>query len=506
MSSLIRQTLASARAGVDSVSSALTALRPNHATSSLVKSSSRSLQSIGKTQGSGWAGIRILGGINTQNYDVVMISPRNHFVFTPLLASTAVGTLEFRAIVESVRTHNHRANYYQAWCDEIDLESKTLVCKSTFQGSGDPETFTLPYDKLIVAVGAYSNTFGVKGVTEYGFFLKEVDHARRVRAKIIDCFEQASQPNVSEAEQQKLLHFAVVGGGPTGIEFSAELHDFVVDDLAELYPRLMDKVQISVYDVAEKILGGFDSHLAEYATKKFTREGIKIRTKTFIKEVQKNKLILKDDTEIPFGVLVWATGITATPLTKSLTVSKDPRSKRIITDEFLRVLDAHGNPMKDVYALGDCATIKDKDLPATAQVAGQKGIWLRKHLNMLAKKGEEGKPFKYHHRGSMVYTGNWTALLDYTDAESKHHMLRGKLAWFIWRSAYLTMSLSNKNKALIPMYWYVFVVDLIIEFGGFVEVMFQHFQVLDMAIRPRHLQVLSFVHRGAYWSDGLVER
>ncbi|KAJ3035415.1 hypothetical protein HDV00_004013 [Rhizophlyctis rosea] len=320
--------------------------------------------------------------------------------------------------------------------------------------SGVNDKFKVGFDKLVIAVGAYSNTFGVPGVAEHGFFLKEVDHARRVRARILECFEIASEPTTSEEEKLKLLHFAVVGGGPTGIEFSAELHDFIVEDLARLYPQLMSKVRISVYDVAEKILGGFDSKLAEYAAHKFNRDGIEIKTKTFIKEVKKNKLILKDDTEIPFGALVWATGITATPLTKALTVTKDPRSQRIHTDDFLRVLDTEGKPIQDVYALGDCAMIKDKPLPATAQVAAQKGIWLKKHLNDLAKYNEDKQPFAYHHVGSMVYTGSWKALLDRGDPNNAKNF-SGRFAWLIWRSAYLTMSVSAKNKALIPMYWFL---------------------------------------------------
>ncbi|TPX61758.1 hypothetical protein SpCBS45565_g07184 [Spizellomyces sp. 'palustris'] len=325
------------------------------------------------------------------------------------------------------------------------------------------EPFTLSYDKLVVAVGAYSNTFGIPGVEKYGFFLKEISHAQRIRARIIECFEMASEPNITEAEQWKLLNFAVVGGGPTGVEFSAELHDFIKDDLTRLYPRLMDKVQITVYDVAEKILGGFDDALAAYATKKFARNGIKIRTKasslspTFIKEVQKNKLILKDGTEIPFGALVWATGLTATPLIKNMEVSHS-RSKRLVTDEYLRVLDKEGKPITDVYALGDCAVIKDQELPATAQVASQQGIWLRKHLNRVAAMRDDGKPFRYSHMGSMVYVGSWKAIFDTSGGALETPGaggLRGRLAWFVWRSAYLIRSVSFRNMVMIPVHWFL---------------------------------------------------
>ncbi|KAI9098330.1 FAD/NAD(P)-binding domain-containing protein [Phlyctochytrium arcticum] len=436
---------------------------------------------IGKSQGrlvvlgSGWAGLKIVGGVNVKDYEVIMVSPRNHFVFTPLLASTSgmsldhtdviaqcltlaqpVGTLEFRNITEPVRHHQRKAKYYQAWCDNIDIHKKEIMCTPALPGL---KPFSLAYDKLVIAVGAYSNTFGIPGVEKHGLFLKEISHAQKIRARIIECFEMASEPNTSELEQWKLLHFAVVGGGPTGVEFSAELHDFVKDDLAKLYPELMNKVQITVYDVAEKILGGFDDALASYAAKKFARSGIQIRTRTFIKEVKDGKLVLKDDTEIPFGALVWATGLTATPLIRNLPVTHT-KSQKVLTDEYLRVLDTESKPVEDIYALGDCATIKGNELPATAQVANQQGVWLRKHLNAFTREGL-GKPFHYSHIASMVYIGSWNAIFDTTGGalmstgSGGSPGLRGRIAWFVWRSAYLIRSVSVRNMINIPLHWFM---------------------------------------------------
>ncbi|KAJ3003310.1 hypothetical protein HKX48_001822, partial [Thoreauomyces humboldtii] len=167
----------------------------------------RHIASIGKTQGrlvilgSGWGGLKVLSGINTTDFEVVMVAPRNHFLFTPLLASTAVGTLEFRTITEPVRHHNRKAIYHQAWCDGIDLQKKEIACAPALPGM---KPFNLSYDKLVVAVGSYSNTFGIPGVEQHGFFLKEIIHAQKIRARIIECFEMASEPNITEEEQWKL--------------------------------------------------------------------------------------------------------------------------------------------------------------------------------------------------------------------------------------------------------------------------------------------------------------
>lgn len=127
------------------------------------------------------------------------------------------------------------------------------------------ELFSMSYDKLIIAVGAYSQTFGIPGVKENAFFLKDVQDARRIRNRLLSCFETAALPTTTVAMKKQLLNFAIVGGGPTGIEFSGELQDIVREDLAKLYPQLMEHYQITVYDVAPKILTSFDDKLGEYA-------------------------------------------------------------------------------------------------------------------------------------------------------------------------------------------------------------------------------------------------
>ncbi|KAI9220065.1 pyridine nucleotide-disulfide oxidoreductase-domain-containing protein [Blastocladiella britannica] len=415
----------------------------------------RPVVSIGKTRGrlviigSGWAGFKLLRNIDTRHYEVVCVSPRNYFLFTPLLASSAVGTLEFRAIIEPVRQFHKPIQFHQASVDSIDFGNKTIRCTSQLQDNHD--TFNLAYDKLVIAPGAHSNTFGIEGVRENAFFLKDIGDARQIRARIIECFEHAMQPGVSEQEQLKLLHFQVVGGGPTGIEFSAEMHDFITEDLAKLYPQLMPKVQMTLYDVAPRILGAFDAKLSEVATKRFTRGGVKIRTSTRVAKVEPGQITLGDGTSSPFGMLVWATGITQTPLVRSLADRLEFEEKglgRIHTDATLRVMAADGKVMEDVYALGDCARIKDKDLPATAQVANQKATFLSNQLNAPEK---PPTPFTYRHMGAMAYIGSWEAVADI----SKDFKPSGWGAWVFWRSAYLTMSVSFRNKMQIPMFWFL---------------------------------------------------
>ncbi|KAF9123769.1 hypothetical protein BGW39_008706 [Mortierella sp. 14UC] len=441
----------------------------------------RGIRSVGKTQGrvmilgSGWGGFKLLRDMDKNAYQVVAVSPRNHFLFTPLLASTSVGTLEFRCITEPVRGYTRNVEYHQAWCDNVDFEQSKVDCTlnlSTVPATHvtNPTTHTLQqvtnnhknhlsldYDHLIIAVGSYSNTFNIPGVKEHAFFLKEVSDARKIRSRVLECFERAEMSR-SDEERNGLLHFAVVGGGPTGVEFSSELHDFIREDCSRLFPALMNHVTLAVYDVAPTILANFDKSLSEYCMTKFKRSGIEVRTGTVVERVEDGKLVLKNGKQVPFGCLVWSTGLTENPMTASLEnrVMKS-KSKRILTDPYLRVLDQNGKVIPNVYAVGDCATIKDHELPQTAQVANQQAIYLRKALNKLAKQPEKSftdvtAPFSFKNLGSMAYIGNWEAVVDMTKINEKAKE-SGTLAWVFWRSSYLTMSVSIRNKMIIPMYW-----------------------------------------------------
>lgn len=167
--------------------------------------------------GSGWAAHSIIKVIDTDTFEVVLVSPRNHFLFTPMLPSTAVGTIEFRSLLDPIRTANPFVDYFEANCEHLDVKNKVARCVSAFtKRDGQKVEFEIPYDIVVVAVGEQQATFGIPGVKEHCFFMKEVQHAVSLRRQIGENFELAALPDTSEEEMKRLLHFVVVGGGPTG--------------------------------------------------------------------------------------------------------------------------------------------------------------------------------------------------------------------------------------------------------------------------------------------------
>lgn len=387
--------------------------------------------------GTGFAAFSFVRSLNLRHYDVVVVSPRNHFLFTPLLPSTTVGTIEFRSIIEPIRAVHESIRYYQAVCVGIDRDKKVAHCEGAFQA----RAFDVEYDYLVVAVGVVSSTFNIPGVTEHAYFLKELSDARQIRQKIIECFERASQPGRTDTEIRDLLHFVVVGGGPTGVEFAAELHDFAVDELSKWFLELRPSVRITLIEASKDILSSFDASLSAYAKKHFLRSDIQLRTNARVNEVRADGVLLEGGEVLPCGLTVWSTGIGPTSLARDLEFKKDQRNRIVTNEQFL----VHGT--ENIYALGDAACIENSDLPATAQVAQQAGAYLAKQFNRRAK-NKPVEPFTFKQLGMLAYIGGNRAVADF-----KSHKSHGYGTWLLWRSAYLTKLVSLKNKLNVFVNW-----------------------------------------------------
>jgi len=371
------------------------------------------------------------------DYDITVVSPRNHFLFTPLLPSTTVGTIEFRSVIEPIRHARKDLRFYHASARSIDTAGRTIDCG----GVSDGTRFSLLYDVLVIAVGAVSNTFNVPGVAEHALFLKELNDARELRQRIIQCFERANLPTTSVEERQRLVHFVVCGGGPTGVEFAAELNDFLIEDLSKWYTKLVPEARITLVEAGKEILNTFDDKLRKYATDLFRRERISILTGSPVTQVEQALIRLADGSAIPYGLLLWSTGNAPTTLAATAELPKD-RLSRIIVDGFF-----HVKGFEEVFALGDCSVIEQSPLPATSQVAQQQGKYLAKALTRRAHR-QPVEPFRYKHLGMLAYIGSNRALADLENFKG-----RGWATWLFWRSAYLSQIVSLKNKFSVMTDW-----------------------------------------------------
>lgn len=447
--------------------------------------------------GTGWGSISLLKKLDTENYNVIVISPRNFFLFTPLLPSCTTGTIEHRSIMEPVRNilrhKKAKVKYYEAEATKIDYARKVVVINDESEVKGDTSSTEVPFDMLVVGVGAENATFGIPGVREHSCFLKEVGDAQQIRKRIMDCVETASFKDQSDEERKRLLHMVVVGGGPTGVEFAGELQDFFEQDLKKWIPEIVDNFHVTLVEALPNVLPMFSKQLIDYTEKSFKEESITIRTKTMVKNVT-DKTIEAEYTQpdgtkvketLPYGLLVWATGNALRPVVKDLMAQlpaqKDSR-RGLAVNEYLVV-----NGTENIWAVGDCAIA---NYAPTAQVASQEGAFLARLFNSLAKTetinaklaelsvtqskaSGEGRtrifdeikelqrqlrrvkqigPFEYSHQGSLAYIGHDKAVADISWL-SGNIASGGTITYWFWKSAYVNMCFSTRNRLLVLVDW-----------------------------------------------------
>eukprot|EP00397_Hematodinium_sp_SG-2012_P011298 GEMP01011434.1.p1 GENE.GEMP01011434.1~~GEMP01011434.1.p1 ORF type:complete len:450 (-),score=87.89 GEMP01011434.1:1805-3154(-) len=402
--------------------------------------------------GSGWGAYRVLKNIDCTKYKCVVVSPRNHFLFTPLLSSAAVGTTALKSICQPVRPLCAKKNtkFYEAIAQSVDKIHKTVQCETP-----DGQSFDLPYDKLVISVGFQANDFGIPEVAKYAHFLKDTADAAILHEHVLRKFETAStlhlldgDERLSPEEEKKLrssLSFVIVGAGPTGVELCGELSDFIRDDIFHMYSHLKDYIQVHLVDAQSVVLGPFqDEALQTYARKHLERKmQVNIHLSEFVSNITVDSISFKSGKTIDFGTLVWCAGIKPYPFTKALEVAKSKNGAQILVDGNLRVKNE-----ESIFAIGDCSTIENYWLPQTAQVAKQQAGYLAKNLNSNVDTSQ-WKPFSYFSLGVMANLGARTAVM-------KSPFVRrvtGFLGFLSWRGAYWSQQLSMRNRFLLACDW-----------------------------------------------------
>jgi NADH:ubiquinone reductase (non-electrogenic) len=387
--------------------------------------------------------------------------------------------------IRSILRHKKVAvKFYEAEATKIDAERKVVTIDDNSDIRGAVNKTDVPYDMLVVSVGAENATFGIEGVREHSCFLKEIGDAQQIRKKIMDCVETATFKDQSPEEVKRLLHMVVVGGGPTGVEFAGELQDFFDQDIKKWVPEISDKFHVTLIEALPNVLPMFSKQLIEYTESTFKEEKITIKTKTTVKKVT-DKTVEAEATGpdgkkileiMPYGLLVWATGNAVRPVVKDLMsqipAQKDSR-RGLAVNEYLVVQGT-----KDIWAVGDCAVA---GYAPTAQVASQEGAFLARLFNTMAKTDaieseiktlSEGlnvvpgnaaeisraieahekqlrrikdiRPFHYTHQGSLAYIGSERAVADVSWLNG-NFATGGGLTYLFWRSAYLSMCFSSKS-------------------------------------------------------------
>ncbi|KAI4225422.1 MAG: hypothetical protein LQ349_007063 [Xanthoria aureola] len=317
--------------------------------------------------GSGWGSVALLKQLNPEDYHITVVSPVNYFLFTPMLPSATVGTLELRSLVEPIRRIVQRVRGHFLRAEAVDVVlSERLLEVAQVDASGEERHFYLPYDKLVIGVGSTTNPHGVKGL-ENCHFLKTIEDAGKIRNKILQNLEHACLPTTTDDERRRLLSFVVSGGGPTGVEFAAELFDLLNEDLGRSFPKILrNEVSVHVIQSRGHILNTYDEALSKFAEERFAHDQVEVLTNSRVKEVRPDKILFTQKgengetitKELPLGFCLWSTGVAQTDFCKRIAEKLEVQTNRhaLETDTHLRL---NGAPLGSVYAIGDCSTVQN---------------------------------------------------------------------------------------------------------------------------------------------------
>jgi NADH dehydrogenase len=370
--------------------------------------------------------------------DLTLVSRENFFVLTPLLFEACSGRLELRHCAQPIRPALRRTRFVEAEVEEVDL-ARRVVRAVAPGGTG----YQLPYDHLVVALGARTNEALIPG-SSTAFTFKSMADALLLRNHVIEQFERADAASAPEL-RRRCLTFAVIGGGLVGVELLGELTAFAADVL-RYYPRLRrDELRFHLYEAGPRILPEVDPGLATVARRVLERRGAELRASTPVRSLEPGLVHLAGAT-LEAGTIVLAAGIESNPLAARIAVDHDERG-RIAVDATLR---SRSHP--EVWALGDCAAIPGPDgrpYPALAQHAVREGRHLARNL-AAALDGGRPAPFVYHSLGTMASLGHSRAV-----AQVMGLRLRGFPAWWLRRTYYLLQMPRWDRRLRIVLDWTV---------------------------------------------------
>ena len=373
---------------------------------------------------------------------ITLISDRNFFLFTPMLAEAATGAVEARHVVYPIRPlcGAWGIEFGEMSVEAIDLQRRKLIARH----SRSPLRQEVQYDRLILAVGASPNVAIVPGVAEHALTFKAAGDAVRIRNHVIDLFEAAALTD-DPWTRRKLLTFVVVGAGHAGTELMAALEELTRGILIRHYPSLApDMVRLVL--VGSAILPQTATNLAAYTTEQLVKRGIDIETSRAMK-VSPEGLSIADGRLIPSQCVIWTAGNRVNDVVGDLAVPK-ARDGRLTVNEFFEVEGAPG-----VYALGDNAAQRDPHsnelYPATAQVALRQGRALAEQL-VAALTGRTRRPFDFRLLGEMVPLSRHSAVADLRGLK-----LTGFPAWFLWKIVYMLKLPTLASRFRVTLDWTV---------------------------------------------------
>jgi NADH:ubiquinone reductase (H+-translocating) len=398
--------------------------------------------------GGGFAGLFAARALRRAPVEVTMVDRTEHHLFQPLLYQCATGILSEGQIAAPLRDllkKHKNVDCLLAEVHEVDTTNHVVVASRP--GGGRLE---LGYDHLIVAAGVRQSYFGHDEYARWAPGMKTIADALAIRRKLFGAFEMA-ETATDDAEKQRWLTFALVGGGPTGVELAGQLRELATRTLREEFRRIKpEDARVLIFDGGAAPLAAFGPSLSAKAARRLADLGVELHMKSRVTSVDSGGLMVLGDDGVSkhydAATILWTAGVEAPPLAGVLaaaTGAQSDRAGRIMVDPDLTIA---GHP--EISVVGDVMNLHD--LPGLAEVAMQSGAYAGRRIRRHVAGKSSGKPFRYIDLGSAAYISRGRAVISLGPLH-----LSGRLGWVMWLFIHIAFLTGYRNRFTAVLTWFV---------------------------------------------------
>jgi NADH dehydrogenase len=387
--------------------------------------------------GAGFGGLEAAKALANAPVEITVIDQHNHHCFQPLLyqvASAALSPAEIAWPIRAVLRKQKNARVILTEVRGVDRATRHVLTDAA----------EIPYDDLVLATGATHFYFGHDEWEPFAPGLKYLEDALKIRGRILLAFEHA-EIATREDERHRLMTFAIIGGGPTGVELAGAIAEIATDtlrsDFRSIDPR---KARILLLEAGPRLLPAFPPVLASYAETALRRAGVEVRTSAMVIGCDAGGVMLTNE-RVAAATAIWAAGVAASPAATWLSADHD-RNGRIIVAPDLSVPGAEG-----VFAIGDTAAVLDpngKPVPGIAPAAKQMGRYVGKLIAARVRGSQPLGPFVYRHYGDLATIGRKAAVVHLRRLD-----LTGFIAWVFWSIAHIYFLIGTRNRFIVAFSW-----------------------------------------------------
>nr|WP_196107961.1 MULTISPECIES: NAD(P)/FAD-dependent oxidoreductase [unclassified Ochrobactrum] len=388
--------------------------------------------------GAGFGGLQLIHDLKNVNVRITLIDQRNHHLFQPLLyqvATTILATSEIAWPIRHLFRDRTEVTTLLGTVTDVDTERRQVQLENGTE---------ISYDMLVLATGARHAYFGNDQWEALAPGLKALEDATTIRRRLLLAFERAER-ETDEAKRKALLTFAIVGGGPTGVELAG-----IIAELAKqtIWPEFRNidtrQTRVMLLEAGPRILAAFPEDLSDYALRALEKLGVEVRLGIPVKDITAEGVTVGEEF-IPCRTAIWAAGVAASPAATWLGAESD-RAGRV---KVLSNLNVPGH--EDIFVIGDTAWVEGPDgkpVPGIAPAAKQQGAYVATVIKSRIEGQTPPMPFRYKHQGNLATIGRGAAVVD-----MGRFKLKGIIAWWFWGIAHIFFLIGTRSRAAVAWSW-----------------------------------------------------